>query len=40
MCAAACAKYPDDKKLASCAKECEACAAQCRDMVKRLGAAK
>jgi hypothetical protein len=40
MCEAACAKYPDDKKLAACAKECKACATHCRDMVKLLGGGK
>jgi hypothetical protein len=40
LCADACARHPDDKKLAACARECKACATECRDMVKRLGAAK
>jgi hypothetical protein len=40
LCAAACAKYPDDKKLVACAKECQECAAHCRAMVRILGTAK
>ena len=36
-CAAACAKTPDDKHMAACAKSCRDCAKECREMLKHLG---
>jgi len=36
-CAAACAKVPDDKHMAACARSCRDCAKECREMLKHLG---
>ncbi|HTU18213.1 MAG TPA: four-helix bundle copper-binding protein [Gemmataceae bacterium] len=35
-CEAACAKHPDDKHMAQCAKACKDCAKACRDMLKSI----
>lgn len=32
MCAAACEKFPDDKHMTMCAKECRKCEKACREM--------
>jgi len=32
-CAAACAKFPDDKPMKACADECKKCAKACREML-------
>jgi hypothetical protein len=38
QCGADCAKFPDDKHMADCAKACKDCAVACREMVKHLQA--
>ena len=35
-CAAACEKFPDDKKLATCAKSCRTCAKECAAMAQMM----